>query len=103
MIYDYRAGFHNEPTDLVSTSMEMIKAIGAVEFFQKGTLTIDGIKSVAPVLLEMVGNDKLIKKLLSDHGSHLRDSKKERPRTHSSVYFRYHQAKGFRRGAGSQF
>ena len=30
MIYDYRAGFHKEPTDLVSTSMEMIKAIGAV-------------------------------------------------------------------------
>jgi hypothetical protein len=73
MIYDYRAGFHKEPTDSVSTAMEMIKAIGAVEFFQKGTLTIDSIKSVAPVLLEMVGNDKLIKKLLSDHGSHLRD------------------------------
>jgi hypothetical protein len=73
MIYDYRVGFHKEPTDSVSMAMEMMKTMGAVEFFQKGTLTVDGIKSVAPVLLEMVGNDKLIKKLLSEHGSHMRD------------------------------
>ena len=86
MIYDYRAGFHKEPTDSVSTAMEMIKAMGAVEFFQKGTLTIDGIKSVAPVLLEMVGNDKSIKKLLSDHGSHLRDRARKNALEHTAPY-----------------
>jgi hypothetical protein len=102
MIYDYHAGFHKEPTDSVSMAMEIIKAMGAVEYLQKVTLTVDGIKSVAPVLLEMAGNDKLIQKL-RDHDSYMRDSKKERPRTHSSVYFGYHQAKGPRRGVGSHF
>lgn len=85
MIYDYRAGFHKEPTNSVSTAVEMVKEIGAVEFFQKGTLTIDSTKLVAPVL-EIVRNDKSIKKLLSDHSIHLRDKARKNALEHTTLY-----------------
>ena len=71
LIWNPKKQIHGRPQDILQAAKAILKAVGCIQFFREGTITIEVIQSISPMLIEMVNSAASAKTILSAHVSNL--------------------------------
>jgi len=72
LIWNPKKQIHSRPQDILQAAMANLKAVGCIQFFREGTITVETIQSISPMLIEMVNGAASAKTILSAHCAHLK-------------------------------
>jgi len=73
LIWNPKKGRHGLPSNLLDAAKANLRAIGAVQFFCQGTITVEVVESISPILFEIVNKSTPAQLLLSSHCAHLKN------------------------------
>jgi hypothetical protein len=65
LIWNPKKQIHSRPQDILQAARAILKAIGCIQFFREGAITVEAIQSISPMLIEMVNGAASAKTILS--------------------------------------
>jgi hypothetical protein len=72
LIWNPKKQIHGRPQDILQAARAILKAIGCIQFFREGAITVEAIQSISPMLIEMANGAASAKTILSAHCAHLK-------------------------------
>lgn len=77
LLWNHRTFRHGIAPENSSAPGKIVKAIGSVQFFRDGKLTVETVRALSPQLIALVGGLKSTESILSAHCARLKDRAKK--------------------------